>query len=439
MLFVGFCIVWIGNTSSLYQARSVAIMSLNIPVLNEDILSNVFILLPIKDLVSCRSVSKTWRMIVNNILDNDDLWHFRGKEYFNEDLYLDSRRHRIPGLSWRGLYESLSLWGNLRQAVEVVQQLPFSSSPYNEITNFQLLRNGSVGILSRSRINHVNILNHLIGKLIIGEYRMYAENNNHIIVLNYQKHLIIRRKAVYIPEMSTYPNMSYSEIQSFSLFDPVVVLITTDNKLCYVSLTDNELDNVYVDEFCDPILCVGHDRNLYVLTYGRKIYCLIGGCFQIIYVITKEDDLLNVLLRYNLTPNMDWLAYQQWLYIFHNDEPSSLLQDITTVKKYGDIILVGTKWSDLFIYHVPKAQQEVSLYKMKPIKSYNLSDYKDVPKYSKSCPIVQVDVMEGKGEHIIVVATPNTVSTITLRHGPPANDYERIIREDSQVILSPKW
>ncbi|PZC70562.1 uncharacterized protein LOC135119233 [Helicoverpa armigera] len=384
-----------------------------------EILLNIFIYLPAKDLTKCREVCVRWNLIIDGLARSDDLWSKYCKQDFSK-VYEVARRKAKPGLLWYNLYRSLALWQRLIESREDSDEFASASSLREEIRNFEILGNGVLGVHKKAAIVYYDIetLQESKRRSITGDFSRYTENEHVIVILSFHLHLFLIRKALF----------DLSQEESNVTFDNVKLYTLTENALYFVNLQDEifvcnyfddknkKLNGTLLMRSEDGIMSLGYSEgHLNVLTFQRNIYTIINNNLVFKCSLGPDSNLLHQLQRYNFLEQLDWRVYFQWMYVLNHAVPEGPLRDIIIIRPYGDVYFVGSNWGVLRIYYAPYRAGEFNIFDTQPIKQYNFMERSDCPVLS-TCPILQVDVFEGEDGHTVIVAMPKKIAVLSFTH-----------------------
>lgn len=364
-------------------------------------------------LVRCRQVCWRWRLIIDNLLKRDQLWREFCKRDF-KDMYKAAFYKCKSGLHWCDVYRTLSLWPRLNEATESRDEFAPASSSADEVRDFQVLRDGIVGVQSRGSITYYDLdtMEPFKTGNIQGNYLRYMENESTILILGYNLNLFIIRK--YKNDKSE-GNASFQNVKTFILRKHEVYFVTLSDAVYICKLDDDELNCVQVAQMSSGVMCIGYTTQLNILTFQRDIFSIIGKERKLQCTMGPTTNLLHVLKTYNLLEHLDWRVYFQWMYVLNHSIPQGPLRDIIIIKIYGNAVFMGSNWGVLRIYYSPYVNGEFDIFKSEPIRQYNFMERCDCPVLSM-CPIIQIDIVEGEDSHSILVAMPKKIAVITYSH-----------------------
>lgn len=386
----------------------------NLCQLPTEILLCIFTYLPGRDLIKCRRVSRRWNHIIDRLLQNDLLWREHCKEDFKE-VYKEARIKSRYGVSWYNIYRSLALWPMLRHAKENRDEFASAESVNEEICNFEVLRNGLIGVQHFFKIVYYNIetLEKAKRKPMSGTFMYYMENDKFIVLLSEYLHLFLIRRVTNSPD--EYMNAIFDNVKKFFLTDSKLFVVNLDNDIHVCYLNDGTLSQKFIKHSEESVMCFGYTDKLHILTLERNIYTVIDNNLVLTCKLDDCPNLLHQFYKYNFLETVDWCIVFQWMSILHRQVPTGPLQEIMTVKKYGDILFVGCNWGVLRIYEKPFVDGEFDFYNSIPIKQYNYMEHSDLP-VLEMCPIMKVDVMESVEGHTVLVAMPKKIAILNFVH-----------------------
>lgn len=389
-------------------------MSCALTALPTELLLYIFTFLPAKDLTKCRQVCQRFKNIVDGLARSDALWREHCKNDFGS-VYKIARQKARTGLLWYHIYRSLSLWPKLDQAREIRDEFASASSVNDEIKNFEILREGIIGVHKRGAIVYYDIetLENSKRCAITGDYLRYTENQDTMVILSYHLQLYIIRKVIQNPRFET--NVTFDNVKTFLLIDRDVYFVNLNDEIYVCHLEDGNLSSRFIKRTEDGVMCLGFTDKLHVLTFERNIYTVNGDNFVYTCSLGATSNLLHQLQKFNFLERLDWRIYFQWMYVFNHTVPEGPLRDIVTVRAYGDVYFVGSNWGVLRIYYAPYSSGEFDLFNAQPIKQYNFMERYDCPVLSM-CPIIQVDVLEAEDGHTVIVAMPKKIAVLTFAH-----------------------
>lgn len=399
-----------------HYKRWVAIGAMVSPLYNlpTELILFIFTFLNAKDLTNCRQVCLHFKHIVDGLTRSDSLW----KRYCSVDFptsYMTARYKAPSGLPWYNLYRSLSLWSKLELATEERDEFAAAANVSEEIRNFEILRDGVIGVHKRGKIEYYDIetLQPCKRGPITGDYLRYSENDDLIVILSYHLQLFIIQKVVQNPRCET--NVTYDNVKTFILVNGEVYYVNLNDEIHLCKIDVDKLTHTLVKQSEDGIMCLGYTKNLHVLTFERNVFTLVGDKFQNTCTLGSDSNLLHQLREFNFLESLDWRIYFQWMYVFNHRVPAGPLQDIITVRAYGDVYFVGSNWGVLRIYYAPYCSGEFDLFNSEPVKQYNFMERYDCPVLSM-CPIIQVDVTEREDGHTVFVAMPKKIAILKFTH-----------------------
>lgn len=394
-----------------------------------EILRNIFIYLPAKALIRCREVNAMWKAVVDSLSREEYMWQENCQVDF-PTIYEEARMKAKPGLLWYNLYRSLSLWKMFPKAAEEREEFCNNHSDKNEIRNFKILEHGIIGVLKKNSIAYYDIetLELSQRQALTGEFSKYTETKNLVVVLTFNLHLNVIRKIV-----------SNINRETAATFENVTTFILAGNELYYVTLCD-EIFVVYLNyskfkanylmRSNRPIMTISHSEgNLNVLTVQREILSVQkqNGHLLMRATLGTGAHLIRQLQRYQFLELMDWRLFFQWTHMWTMTVPILPLRDVLFIKVYGDITFLGCNSGVLNIYHIPIANQEYDIFESTPIKQYNFIEEGDKIS-SGSCPILNVEIMEGIDGHTIIVAIPKKIIVLNYTHDFETEISPMIIR-----------
>lgn len=382
-------------------------------------------------LVKCRQVCMRWKLIIDNILRRDPLWREFCKQDF-KDLYKLAFYKCKSGLRWCDVYRTLSLWPRIREATETRDEFASASNSSDEVRDFQVLRDGIVGVHSRGAIIYYDLETMEPFKTgnIHGNYLRYMENESTILILGYNLNLFVIRK--YVPESQGEANATFQSVKTFILRTREVYFVTLSDAVYVCRLDEEEINSVQLAQMNSGVMCIGYSTQLNILTFQRDIYSLIGKECKLQCTLGPTTNLLHLLKKYNLLEHLDWRVYFQWMYVLNHSIPQGPLRDIIIIKTYGEAVFIGSNWGVFRIYYAPYINDEFDIFNSEPIRQYNFMERCDCPVLSM-CPIIQIDVVEGKDCHSILIAMPKKIAVITYSHDfyksksmPPYTDFSEV-------------
>lgn len=389
-------------------------MSSPLIALPTELLLYIFTFLTAKDLTKSRQVCQRFKHIVDGLNRSDAFWREHCINDFGT-VYKVARQKARSGLLWYHIYRSLSLWPKLASAREVRDEFASASNVNDEIKNFEILRDGIIGVHKRGMIVYYDIetLEKSKRRDITGDYLRYTENQDTIVILSYHLQLYVIRKVIQNPCFET--NVTFDNVKTFLLIDRDVYFVNLSDEIYVCHLEDSNLSSRFIKRTENGVMCLGFTDKLHVLTFERNIYTVNGDNFVYTCSLGANSNLLHQLKEFNFLERLDWRIYFQWMYVFNHTVPEGPLRDIVTVRAYGDVYFVGSNWGVLRIYYAPYSSGEFDLFNAQPIKQYNFMERYDCLVLSM-CPIIQVDVMEAKDGHTVIVAMPKKIAVITFTH-----------------------
>lgn len=401
-----------------------------------ELLRNIFIYLPAKDMVRCRKVSPTWRSVIDSLSRNNNLWRRNCKDDF-PDTYQTAREKAKPGLTWYRLYRSLSMWRSLAKAAEKREEFALAAKSYQEITNFKLLSDGIIGVLKRGSVVYYDIETLELSKRlpIMGEYSKYTETDSIVVVLSFNSHLFVIRKV--LRHDNDHSAVTYANVKQFTLSGEELYFVNINNDVFVIYLRCRKLHANFLLRSLRAVMTLGYSHgNLNVLTVEREIYSVEkDNTFVLKEVLDTDTNLLHQLQKYHFLENMDWGKYFQWSYLWNQAIPDGPMGDLVSIKQHGDVFFVGSHWGVLRIYYAPFTDGEFDIFNRKPIKQYNFMDSRDP--LHPLCPILNVEVMEGNDGHKVIIALPFKITVINYTHDfeteSPEKDTEPLLAEISKI------
>lgn len=381
-----------------------------------EILLNIFIYLPAKELTKCRQVCIRWKLIIDGLARSDDLWHQHCKEDFN-NIFKVARKKAKPGLLWYNLYRSLTLWQRLVDSREDIDEFASASRLGEEIRNFEVLDSHNVGVHKKGSIVYYDIetLQESTRRAIYGDYSRYTENDKMIVILSYQLHLYLIRKMPSSP-FDEENNVTFDNVKLFTLTDDEVFFVNLNDEIFVCNVYKEKMKSMFLKRSEDGIMSLGYSNGvLNVLTFQRDIYSIIQNNLVYVCSLGPDSNLLHQLRKYNFLEQLDWRVYFQWMYVLNHAIPDGPLRDIITIRPYGDVYFVGSNWGVLRIYYSPYSAGEFDIFNTEPVKQYNFMERSDCPVLS-TCPILQIDVLEGEDSHTVIVAMPKKIAILNFTH-----------------------
>ncbi|CAH0602395.1 unnamed protein product [Chrysodeixis includens] len=385
--------------------------------LPSEILINIFEYLPVKALMRCRTVNKRWKQIIDDLASSDHVWLDYCKADFGS-LYKDAMRKTklTAGLMWYNIYRSLTLWSKIGDATEEMDEFAAASCLAEEIRNFELLYAGIIGVHKKGSIVYYDIetLGMSIRGPIGGHYSRYAENNAVIVILSIHLHLYLIRKVIFCDFYDT--DTTFQNVKLYTLTENCLYHANLNDEIFITRFSGPKLEATFIQKSDDGIMSMGFSHGkLNVLTFERKIYSVIDNKLVFQCTLGPDSNLLHQLHHYNFLEQLDWRVYFQWMYVLNHTIPDGPLRDIITIRPYGDVYFVGSNWGVLRIYYSPYSEGEFDIFNTEPVKQYNFMERSDCPVLS-TCPILQVDVLEGKDQHKVIVAMPKKIAILTFKH-----------------------
>ncbi|KAJ2941776.1 hypothetical protein O0L34_g15834 [Tuta absoluta] len=379
-----------------------------------EVLLYIFTYLPAKQLVKSREVCLRWRNIIDGVTRSDSLWRKHCRQDFN-DVYKIARSKARVGMLWFNIYRSLSLWPKLEQARVIRDEFASATCVNDEIQGFEVLKDGIIGIHKRGAIIYYDIETLEPSKRgpITGDYMHYTENKDTIIIRSYHLHLFIVRKIIENPHYET--NATFDNVKICLLFDRELYYVDLNNDIYVCKLIDGNLSARFLKHSDESVLCLGYSNHLNILTFQRNIYSIINGDMVLSCNLDESSNLIHELYKYKLVETVDWGIFFQWMCLLRRRVPEGPLQEILTVRMYGDIVLVGCNWGVFRIYYKPFSDGEFDLYNAEPVKQYNFMERSDCPVLTM-CPILKVDVLEAEDGHTIIVAMPKKIAILDFIH-----------------------
>lgn len=385
------------------------------PELPTEILTQIFLYLPARNLIVHRRVCTRWKDIIDSLKNKHSLW----QNYCMQDykhMFLQTRHRKRVEISYYELYRAFSLWSNLRKTILVKDEFAPASRTLDEITSFTLLPEDKIGVHTRSGIVYYDLktLNRMSEDMIVyGKYVKYDENKNAIVLLNEDHCLFVTLKVVNFGTDEFHA--TFDNATNFILLDGKVYYIK-DNVELFVCNYHENLSCTYINTCKEDIACLGYkDDTLYFVTYERNIYKLVGTNLEIVCSLNNSNSLLHTMSTYNLLEHLDWHMYSHWMYSLSRNIPEGPLRALIVVHVYGDVIFIGTMWGVLRIYYAPYTNGELDFYNTEPVKQFNFMEPDTCPVLSYS-PIMHIDVVEGIDEHTVLVAMPKKIAVLKFVH-----------------------
>lgn len=388
----------------------------NLCELPTEVLLYIFTYLPGRQLIKCRQVCRRWNHVINRMTSSDVLWWKHCKKDF-KDIYKTARANARVGMLWYNIYRSLALWPLLHHARETRDEFASAGNINEEIRGFEVLKNGIIAVHKRKAIVYYDIESMEESKRgpLTGDYMKYTENQDIIVIQSNYLHLFVIRKLLQNSRHET--NVTYDNVKTFLLLKDKVYFVNLDNEI-FVCEIDNDNDNLsarLLKQSEESIMCLGYTNNLHILTFERNIYTLIDDNLVLSCRLEECPNLLQQFYNYKVLETIDWRIVFQWMFILRKRVPSGPLQEIITVKTYGDNVFVGCNWGVLRIYHNPYIDGEFDFYNAEPVKQYNFMERSDCPVLTM-CPIIKVDVLESEEGHTVIVAMPKKIAVLDFIH-----------------------
>ncbi|XP_045510093.1 uncharacterized protein LOC123705392 [Colias croceus] len=376
-----------------------------------EILMQIFEPLTAKELFACRATCVRLKNVIDGILCNEEIW----KKFCITDFPSMSKTARYKSkeiLQWKNIYRSLTLWGRLEFAQEQRDEFAPASSPREEIIDFQILKNGTIGVHTRSGVRYYDaITTRMLNEPFVpGNYLKYMENEYATLFMCSNFHLIIMRK---VPQRT---HITYEDVKMFTFQNNHVYFVNMNDDLVYFDLNDVDLECSLVHRFPNEIISIGfQNNNLNVLCNDKFIYSVVNRQLVLQSNIVFYPNMLDEFHKYNLLDHLDWRICFEWMALLHHPIPQGALRDIITIRTYGDIVFVGTNWGVLRIYYKPYINDQLDLFSCDPVKQYNFMEPYECPVLSTS-PIIQIDAVEIDDGHIVVVAMPKKLAVLKFTH-----------------------
>lgn len=312
-------------------------------------------------------------------------------------------------------YRSLALWPLLPHARENRDEFASAANINEEIRGFEILNDGVIAVQKRESIVYYDIetLEQSKRGPLIGDYMKYTENQDIIVIQSNYLHLFVVRKNLQNPHHET--NVTYDNVKTFLLIDNEVYFVNLENEIYVCELANDNLSARLLKQCEETVLCLGYTNNLHILTFERNIYTILDNNLVLSCQLDEYPNLLQQFYNYRFLETVDWRIVFQWMFILRRRVPCGPLEDIITVKTYGDIVFVGCNWGVLRIYHNPYVDGEFDFYNAEPIKQYNFMERSDCPVLTM-CPIIKVDVLESEEGHTVIVAMPKKIAVLDFIH-----------------------
>lgn len=386
----------------------------NLCELPTEVLLHIFTYLSGRQLIKCRQVCRRWSHIINSMTRSDVLWQKHCKKDF-EDVYKVARMKARIGMLWYNVYRSLALWPMLQHARENRDEFASAGNVNEEIRGFEILKDGIIAVHKRQTIVYYDIetLEHSKRGPLTGDYMKYTENQDIIVIQSNYLHLFVIRKTLQNPRHET--NVTYDNVKTFLLNDNKVYFVNLDNEIYICELDNDNLSARLLKRCEESVMCLGYTNNLHILTFERNIYTITDNNLVLSCQLEECPDLLQQFYNYNLLETIDWRVVFQWMFILRRRVPRGPLQEIITVKTYGDIVFVGCNWGVLRIYYKPYVDGEFDFYNSEPVKQYNFMERSDCPVLTM-CPIIKVDVLESENGHTVIVGMPKKIAVLDFVH-----------------------
>lgn len=379
-----------------------------------EILQIIFEFLPANSLIRCRQVNSMWRSVVDSMSINEKMWRRHCKEDFAH-VYEAARKKSNPRLGWFNLYRSISFWKLLKDATGIHEEL-CSTQPNEEIRNFKILDDGIIGVLKKGCIVYYDSktldLSHR--PQMLGDYTKYIETENVIVVLNNSLHLFVIRKVMKNEIDSS--TITFYNVKLFTLAGDQLYFVNLNDEIFVMSWRREKLHADFLLSSLRGIMTIGYSEgNLNVLTAQREIYSIENQTdFVRRGTLGSGCNLIHQLQKYQLLENIDWRIYFQWMYMWHQAIPVSMLRDMYVIKQYGDIFFVGSHSGVLRIYYAPVAKGGLDIFNRKPMRQFNLIERNNAA--AIWCPILNIDVIERNDGHTVFVALPQKIVVLKLKH-----------------------
>lgn len=381
-------------------------------VLPTEIIFHIFSLLTIKDLTRCRAVCINWKLAVDSILSKDEIWRtFCEKDF--KYIYITAKRKANSSLSWCDLYKSLTMWPQILSAKEELNEFAVASSTEYELNNFSIIENNEIGVQSVRGIVYYNLdnLEYSTRRRISGCYVSYAENPKYLAIFAYNRSLYIIRKLPYSPR---YDNFAmFHNVKYYLQTDNEIYFQTNEDQIYCCNVIEDKLKTTLLPPFQEAIMCMTYfNEKLFILTLEKKIYSYSNEHYTL--ERSLGPDLLKVLTHYNFLDQLQWNVFYGWWHSFTGGLQYNIFRDVSVVKQYGDIVLIGTTYGVLSLYCLLKNSVQ-NLNERAPIKQWYF--FNDDNCFAlHSCPILKIDVVEQKGGHKIIIAIPKKIIVLNYSH-----------------------
>lgn len=400
-----------------------------------EVLLHIFTYLSGRQLIKGRQVCRRWNHIINSMTHSDVLWQKHCKKDFG-DVYKVARYKARIGMLWYNIYRSLALWPLLNHAREVRDEFASAGNVNEEIRGFEILKNGIIAVQKRQTIVYYNIESLELSKRgpLTGNYMKFTENEDIIVIQSNYLHLFVIRKFLQDPRHET--NVTYDNVKTFLLINNKVYFVNLENEIYVCELESINLSAQLLKRSEESIMCLGYTNNLHILTFERNIYTIMDGHLVLSCQLADCPNLLQQFCNYNFLETVHWHIVLEWMFILHRRVPPGPLEEIMTVKKYGDIVFVGCNWGVLRIYYKPYIDGQFDFYNAEPVKQYNFMERSDCPVLTM-CPIIKVDVVESEDGHTVLVAMPKKIAVIDFIHCfkrtasvamLPYNDVQKVLK-----------
>lgn len=403
---------------------------ISLSMLPTEIFFILFEFVPPKDMIRCRQVCVRWREVIDAILRDGSLWEWFCKRDYKK-VYKQAMWKTPNITNWFEIYRSLSLWSQLLNAKETIDEFCHSDTIDEEMRSAIVQECGIIMVHKRTKVVYYDLMTLEVArrKGSAGQYVSLQEFRDVVVMLgmNGQLHVVNKPNPDWNSDLNINTNedneIVFNDVKCFIVENRTIFYSTYRHDLYSFHLDNDklanhiEIPNQLLDGIPDGIGAVGFSNDcLYILTMSENMYMYVNTHVYFKFNLSSVTNLMDCLYQHNMLEDLDWRNYYILMAHLKHKRHTGLLQFICKMQIYGDdLFFVGTQSGIVNIYYKPLINGQLDLTQVKPIKVYNFSARIDIPILSVY-PIINIEVTETKDGHKILVCMPRKILVITYRH-----------------------
>ncbi|XP_068630592.1 uncharacterized protein [Battus philenor] len=367
-----------------------------------DIILLIFKYLDYKNLVTCLSVCKSWRNLVDYMGQVNNMWDKLGQEaIYNKGVTYKQKSL----LSWRDLYFNSLLWQKYAH-YKVVNVIKFDN-----INNIHVYKDNLIVVLDLA-VEYYNV--ETLTKVRKKPYMLDCQESEHMtVVLTSKNNLTIKFKQNHLPFSA--------ECYQYKLIDEYCFVIDTKNVLWVY----NNYEGVFVRralmrcyDRLGSILDINLYKNdVYILKQNGSILRAKGLELEVETVAKVpmlklfNASVLSMFQKHSIVYNVPRKERSEFFNVVAISDSEMVLEcpGLTCAMPHGDIMILGYDDGNIVICN----PQQSAIVK-NPYLQFNV---KDIANHTMKDPAIRaLDVYEAKGMHYLFATTNSALFKIIIAH-----------------------